>query len=139
MKIKIYLLLIVLTGAMAMTQGQEKIVEINDLRDNSSSYKPDTNASDKSEGDIFIDHLLTHDENVTRNLYMISFFKKHEGHLKHFDIGIVEDASFDRASYNWKNDTVVTMMLFSTQSNQFKVVSFVKEGALMDIAPTIVK
>lgn len=138
MKIKFYLLLLVLIGALAMTQGTEKIVEISDQR-STVNYKPDTNAIDKNEGDVFIDHLLTHDENVTRNLYMISFFKRHEGRLRHFDIGIVEDATFDRASYNWKNDTVVTMMLFNTQSTQFKVVSFVKEGNLMDIAPTIVK
>jgi hypothetical protein len=140
MKFNTALLLFAFITAIAAGQGRETIVEIKDER-SKTNYSPDTTATDKKDGDIFIDRLLMRDSesHQNNNVYEVSFFKMHEGHLKYFDIGLVESMAYDRASYSWKNDTTVTMMLFSTQSNQFKIVSFVKEDGRMDLSGEVVK
>ena len=134
MKICAVLIFFVFITGIDGAQVQESIVVVKDERGN-PDYNPDTLTVNKKEGDIQIDRVFIRDAYTKEivNVYEISFFKTHEGKLKFFDISLVESTNFDRASYSWKNDSTVSMMLFGTQSNQFKILSFRKEGDHMDL------
>jgi hypothetical protein len=136
MRIYTFLSSALLLACMAFTQSTETIVTIKDERSN-PDYHTDTTTHDKKNGDLFIDRIFVNDAEAkaVNNVYEVYFFKPFEGKLKYYEIGLIESTSFDRASYSWQNDTVVKMMLFSTKSNQFKIVSLVQDGKFADLAP----
>ena len=112
-------------NANAQTAGQEKTISINDIRKSGVSHH-DTSTASHNLSEVKVDKSLSvnpkylNAEKDTSDAYHIHFFKMFEGKLKNYQITFVSDDNFNKATYSWVNDTIVSVTLINSTTNKSK-------------------
>jgi len=124
-------------SAQSQNKEQEKTISINDIRHlGISGY--DSSTTDRVVGEVSVNRTLTlkpkwsEAKKDTMDTYDVHFFKMFENKLRNYSLMYSEDGDFDKASYKWLNDTIVSVTLLNSSTKQnrtLKLVQTFKKGS----------
>jgi flagellar capping protein FliD len=118
----IIILLIACAAFAQTTRGSRGIVNVSDNRSvGVASY--DSSVVSRNAGDVAVKRVNTRTQsNKTANGYDIYFYKPHEKKLYGYRSTVMSDSAFDKASYDWSNDSVVNVSLNNSRTKYKKEV-----------------
>src|SRR6185295_4231595 len=114
-------------------QEGEKIIKVKDLRkEGIHPHHLDTVTDGYLVNDVAVERVLVNpsyeDKDSIQEIYNVHFFKMYKGSLMNYMMGIMnrdEKDDYDKASYKWANDSVLSIMLInSITKNKTKVFHF---------------
>jgi hypothetical protein len=107
----VLVIIVALYSALAQTRGGRGIVNVSDNR--SIGVAPyDSSVATRKSGDVSVKRVKTKtSSDKAANGYDIYFYKPQNKKLYSYRSTVVSDSAFDKATYEWANDSVVNVTL----------------------------
>jgi hypothetical protein len=115
---------LMITFTFSAVKAQEKVIEINDLRNNGVySEIWDWKLNGKELNKIYVDKILwayqpTSEHPYTAIAYRMEFFKKDDRGIINYQIVNENEGEFDKAGYDWINDSTANVYLYNTKTGK---------------------
>ena len=117
--------------ALSQFNEREKVISVNDIRRLGVSHY-DTSTTGHILGEITVDrslslkHKYSDAKKDTNDVYQVHFFKMYENKLRNYQVSYHGDEEFDKASYKWLNDTIVSVTLINSTTNKSRNLKLVQ-------------
>jgi hypothetical protein len=121
------LLILMLIVNLVSAQQSEKTIPVNDKRA-MGVLKYDSTTTGRHNGDVSVDRVLklwakkqqmeSGLKKDTVQAYIIYFFRPIEHKLKNYQISLISDDDYNKATYSWMTDTIVSVTLINTATNK---------------------
>jgi len=99
--------------ATVFAMAQEKTIAIKDMR-NATTPPVDTATMGYKPGDSYINRVSK------LNSYWVHFIKPFEGKLKNYQTAIETKKDYDKATYKWLNDSIVSLTFINSVTQNKK-------------------
>jgi len=109
----------------SFAQTNENVVFVSDIRKQGIAQY-DTSILGRKSNDVFIERTFVsnarhkHLRNDSAESYRIHFYKEFDNKLRNYFINFDSEDAFDKASYKWLNDTIVSITLINSVTDQRK-------------------
>ena len=134
---KNYIVFLIIISGINSAVAQDKMIAVNDIRKAGvTKHDHDTATSGRFAREVLVNRSLSvkpeyfqeKGKKDTIDTYQIHFFKMYENKLMNYDFSYSDDVSFDKASYRWLNDTVVSITLINSETRENRNLQLVQAG-----------